>query len=487
MADGAILAIDEGTTNAKAVMVALDGAILATGSAPLAITHPRPGWVEQDADAIWDATRHAVSDCLAQAGGVQPVAIGVSNQRESVLIWDRRTGQPLGPVITWQCRRTADVCAALREAGHEPDVIARTGLPLDPLFPATKARWLLDHHAPAGGEPLIGTVDSWLIWKLTGGAVHATDCSNASRTQLLDLALGDWDRDLCGLFGIDPAMLPAIHDSAHVYGRTDGVDGLPDGVPVASAIGDSHAALFAHGAFAPGSAKATFGTGSSVMIPLDAFAPPPPGITTTIAWSLEGRSTYALEGNILVSASILPWTAALLGLDDVDAVLALADTVSDAGGVSLVPAHVGLGSPHWVPDARGLIDGLTFGVGPAQITRAAVDSIALQVCDVLAAMENAAPPVARLSADGGPSRNRALMGRVADLSGRNVAPCAAGEASAMGAAYLAGLAIGLWPDLNAIAAMVRHDDPIPPAMGTAERTAALDRWRKAVARAARPS
>lgn len=481
MVQRAVLAIDEGTTNSKAVLVAEDGEILATGSAPVPISHPASGWVQQDAGEIWQATKTAMAACLAAAPGVDVVALGISNQRESILIWDRKTGAPLGPVITWQCRRTADTCAALRAAGHEAEVIARTGLPLDPLFPPTKAAWLLEHHG-TGADICIGTVDSWLIWCLSGGTVHATDRSNAARTQLFNLAKGQWDDDLCRLFGIDPAMLPEVHDSAHVFATTKGIPGLPDGLPVASAIGDSHAALFGHGAFGAGDGKVTFGTGSSVMTTIPGFIVPPTGITTTIAWSLNGQSTYAFEGNILVSASILPWTAEMLGLDGVDALLDLAQTVGDTGGVSLVPAHVGLGAPHWNADARGLVCGLSFGTKPAHIARAAAESIAFQVLDVFAIMTQAAGGIGRLFVDGGPSRNPYLMQMVADALDHPVTPCRNSEASAIGAAHLAGLATGLWPDLESISKLANHADTLAPQQETQARERDLDTWRKAVAR-----
>ena len=481
MAERAVLAIDEGTTNSKAVLVAENGRILATGSAPVPIAYPASGWVQQDAHEIWAATTSAMAACLDAAPGVELVALGLSNQRESILIWDRKTGAPRGPVITWQCRRTADACAALRAAGHEAEVIARTGLPLDPLFPPTKAAWLLEHHG-AGADLCIGTVDSWLIWCLSGGTVHATDRSNAARTQLFNLAQGRWDDDLCRLFGIAPAMLPEVRDSAHVFATTNGVPGLPDGLPVASAIGDSHAALFGHGAFGRGDGKVTFGTGSSVMTTIPDFIVPPAGITTTIAWSLNGQSTYAFEGNILVSASILPWAAEILGLESVDALLALARTVENAGGVSLVPAHVGLGAPHWNAEARGLVCGLSFGTTPAHIARAAAESIAFQVHDVYGIMAGAAGGIGRLFVDGGPSRNNFLMQMVADALAHPVTPCRNAEASAIGAAHLAGLATGLWPDLGAVARLANHAATLAPQQAEAARQAGLDAWRKAIAR-----
>ncbi|AUH33016.1 FGGY family carbohydrate kinase [Paracoccus tegillarcae] len=476
-----VLAIDEGTTNSKAVMVDEAGRIIASGSAPVPIDHPRSGWVQQDAEAIWQATLTAIGACLQAAPDVEIVALGISNQRESILIWDRATGQPLGPVISWQCRRTAAGCEALRDAGHEAEVIARTGLPLDPMFPATKAAWLQKHHG-GGTNICIGTVDSWLIWKLTGGRVHATDRSNAARTQLFNLAEGQWDEWLCALFGIDQSALPVVCDSAHDFGVTQADGPLPGGIPIASAIGDSHAALFSHGAFGSGDGKVTFGTGSSVMTTIPDFIIPPQGITTTIAWSLNGTSTFAFEGNILVSAAILPWTAALLGLDGVEALLDLAQTVPDSGGVSLVPAHVGLGAPYWDADARGLVCGLSFGSGPAQIARASADSMALQVQAVFAIMAEAAGGIGRLSVDGGPSRNRFLMQLVADYLNHPVTPCRNAEASALGAAYLAGLKTGFWADLDALTALISRDAHITPQMQPETRIAALESWRMAIAR-----
>jgi glycerol kinase len=482
MARQAVLAIDEGTTNSKAVLVDHSGAIIASASAAVPIEHPRPGWVQQDAKAIWKATQTAIADCLKLAPDVTIIALGISNQRESILIWDRVSGEPLGPVITWQCRRTAAACEALKQAGHEPDVIARTGLPLDPMFPPTKARWLLDHHAGSAADICIGTVDSWLIWQLTGGSVHATDRSNAARTQLFDLAQSCWDDTLCRRFGVSVAMLPQVHDSAHVFGTTRNTGALPDGIPVASAIGDSHAALFAHGAFGIGDGKVTFGTGSSIMTTLAEFVAPPQGITTTIAWSIEGRSTFAFEGNILVSASILPWTADILGLDSVDALLDLATTVEDSLGVSLVPAHVGLGSPHWKSDVRGLISGLSFLSGRPHLARAAAESMAFQVDDVHRIMAKAGKGIGRLFVDGGPSRNAFLMQLVADCIGHPVIPCTNPEASAVGAAFLAGLSTGFWPDQQAISHLARHEAALSPAISDAARQAAHRQWRQAIAR-----
>ncbi|MEM7695817.1 MAG: FGGY family carbohydrate kinase [Pseudomonadota bacterium] len=452
----AVLALDQGTTNSKAILIERDGKILASGTAPVGITHPRPGWVEQDATDIIASQMAAIKTCLANAPDVSIAAIGISNQRESVVAWERSTGAPLGPVISWQCRRTADVCAALQAAGHSEAVLAKTGLPLDPMFPATKLAWLLKH---AGRSDIcLGTIDAWLIFALTGGAVHATDGANAARTQLLNLKTAAWDEDLADLFGVPLAALPEVKNSSGIFGKT-AIEGLPAGIPITAAIGDSHAALFAQGAFRPGDAKVTFGTGSSVMSTIEAFAPPPEGLTTTIAWMLDGTATYAFEGNILVSAAIFPWTADLLGLPDVAALMDLAATVEDAGGVSLVPAHLGLGAPHWSTTAKGAIEGLSFGTKPAHIARAAQDSMALQVHDIFAAMGQAP---ARVFVDGGPTRNAALMAIVAATLDHPIKIRDVAEASALGAGYLAGLATGFFESREAIANLLPAAQTVAP-------------------------
>lgn len=482
----AVLAIDEGTTNSKAILVLESGEIVGRGSSPVETRHPRSGWVEQDPRQVWSSTVAAIQECMAAGPEVEIAAIGISNQRESIMTWDRKTGAPLGPLVTWQCRRTAAACDALRAAGQEEDVIARTGLPIDPLFPATKVGWLLETHC-AGKAPVdicIGTVDSWLIWNFSGGKVHACDASNAARTQLYNISESRWDETLCEIFGVPMTALAEVHDSSHVFAHTSGVDGLPDGLPVASAIGDSHAALFGHGAHAPGDGKVTFGTGSSVMTTLPEFIIPPKGVTTTIAWSLDGTPTYAFEGNILVSASILPWTADLLGQADVTTLLELAQTVDSTLGVTLVPAHVGLGSPHWNAEARGLICGLAFNTGKAHVARAAAESMALQVADVFEIVEqNSSAGIGRLFVDGGPSRNPFLMGMVADYIDHPVVVGESTEASALGAAYLAGLATGVWPDLATVRRLEGLGREIAPTIPTSERESARSAWRTAISRA----
>lgn len=457
----AILAIDQGTTNSKAILLSGDGLVLSQGSSPVGIKYPQPGWVEQCPARIWQSVLEAVALCRAGAPDVAIMGIAISNQRESVTIWDAVTGQSLGPMISWQCRRTTRVCNDLLSEGYGARVMAMTGLPLDPMFPAAKLRWLLD-HARAVGRIRLGTVDSWLIHRLTDGRVHACDASNAARTQILDLQTGQWSAELCGLFGVPMDALPDVRDSSHQFGVTLNVPGLPDGIPICAAIGDSHAALFGHGAFGVGDTKVTFGTGSSIMSTVNGFIPPRHGITTTVAWSLNGQKTYGFEGNILVSASSLPWMANILGLPDVEALTDLAAS-AEPGGPGFVPAFVGLGAPHWAPDARALFSNISFTTSRAQMARAVTDSLGLQVRDVLRAIAAQSPTaLGCLYVDGGPSRNRFLMQTVADILDHPLMICTTAEASAVGAGYLGGLALGLWSSLDAIAALPRDVQPVHP-------------------------
>lgn len=482
MADDAILAIDQGTTNTKAVLIDHRGRIVAQGSAPLDIAHPKPGWVEQSAEDIWLSVVKAIKQCLERAPATRIIVIGLSNQRESVVQWDRTTGQPVGPAITWQCRRTSADTEKLRAEGHSDFVLAKTGLPLDPLFPATKIRWLMNVGDVA--DRCIGTVDSWLIWKLSGGEVFATDRSNASRTQLMNIQTGEWDEELCKLFDVNPNVLPSIYDSKHRFAHTRNVPGLSNGTPIASAIGDSHAALFGHAAFDPGEAKATFGTGSSVMMVTEEFRIPTDGMTTTVAWSIDGEMTYALEGNILVSASLFPWTATLLGLGgDVDKLMALATSVENSNGVVLVPAMVGLGAPHWKPDVRGLISGLSFASSPAHIAHAAALSMPLQVVDVFDAMyRQSSTSRSRVYVDGGPTRNQFLMQSLADLLSQPVSISEDPELSALGAGMLAGLEVGFWSSTDEIAALERNRVTVQPAMTDVQRTRIIEDWHAGLAK-----
>jgi glycerol kinase len=396
--------------------------------------------------------------------------------------------------VIWQCTRGAPFCTDLRARGLEPLLRERTGLTIDPMFSASKARWLLE-HTPDGfararrGELCLGTVDSWLLWNLTGGAVHACDLTNASRTQLLNLHTNAWDSELLDLFGIPAAALPEARPSGSLHGTTVVSGRLPAGLPVAALIGDSHAALFGHAGFASGIVKATYGTGSSLMTPTDAPIISARGLSTTVAWARTGRPVrYALEGNIYASGAAVQWVGELLGAPDPAAhVEALAALVSDAGGIHLVPAFTGLGAPHWNDTARGLLTGITRGATAAHLARAALEAIAFQVRDVFDLMvaESGAMPQALL-ADGGASSNDLLMQLQADLLGTPVVRTRSTDVSALGAAYLAGLTLGIWPSEEAIAALPRPADHFAPRLPSTERATRYEGWQRAVRRACLP-
>jgi glycerol kinase len=482
-----ILAVDQGTTNTKVLLVDRTGRIVARSSRPLEITFPQPAWVEQDAMSLWQSVREGIDECLAAAQDPEVAAIGISNQRESVVVWDRPTGRPLAPCVVWQCRRSAAFCQELRERGLEPVLHERTGLGLDPLFSASKMRWLLE-NIPEGrrraeqGDICLGTVDSWVAWNLTGGLAHVTDASNASRTQLLNLRKVEWDEELLRLFGVPRPALPAIRPSSAVVGQSVAMGRLPAGIPVASLIGDSHAALFGHAAFHPGSIKATYGTGTSLMTLTDRPVFSRQGLSTTIAWWVGEQASYGLEGNILVTGGAVQWLGELLGLPNPAAdAAALAEQAQDPGGIYVVPAFVGLGAPYWRPDARGLITGLTRGTTLAQLARATVESIAYQVRDVFESMQaETAVDLPELMADGGASRNDALMQFQADILGRPLVRNLSADLSAVGAAWLAGVAVGLWASLEELEALPRAEDRFEPRMPESERQARWAGWQEAV-------
>lgn len=446
-----ILAIDQGTTNTKALLVATDGTVVRSRSRAMRVAYPRPGWAEQSASDIWEAVAALIGELVASAPDVRVMGVAIANQRETVVIWDAATGRALTPAVLWQCQRSAGRLAALRGQGHEPLVLARTGLSLDPLFPAAKIAGLLDampgaRDRAARGELRCGTIDSWLLWNLTDGAVHATDHSNASRTQLFDLDRLRWDENLAAIFDVPLAMLPQILSSDAAFGTVaPGITALPPGTPIHAMVGDSHAALFAHGIETPGSGvKATIGTGSSLMTPTDGRVRSAHGLSGTIAWSRGGVVRHALEGNISVSGQAAAFVTTLLGLTDEAGLTALAATVADAGGVTFVPALAGLGAPHWRPQARGQIGGMTLSTRPAHVARATLDAIALQIADVLVAMEaDLCRSCATVSIDGGAAKNPLLAQLLADLTGRSILRPHAAEASALGAARLAAEAMGL--------------------------------------------
>lgn len=481
---GPILAIDQGTTNTKALLVDPTGRVLHKASVPNIVTYPQPGWAEQSATALIDAVNAVIVEVLAKAGDDKIAGIAISNQRESILAWDAVTGTPIGPCITWQCRRSAPRCAALRAAGHADGIEDKTGLALDPLFPAAKIAWLLDNIEGARaraerGELRIGTVDSWLLWNLTGGVIHATDHSNASRTQLFNTETLAWDTDLCALFGVPLNMLPEVRSSDSEFGRVAaGVSALPAAVPVRAMIGDSHAALFGHGVNSPGTVKATYGTGTSLMALTPSRIRSRHGISSTIAWSQNGRVQHALEGNISVSGQTVAFVSELLGLTDAAALSALAETVPDSNGVFFVPALVGLGAPYWRADARGTITGMTLGTKPAHLARAALEAIVFQVVDVYSAMEaDMGSALGDLRADGGASRNPLVMQFQSNILHRPVAAAAAPEVSALGAAALAFSALGV------TTSGVPAADHYAPAMDAETRNKYRQGWRNAVTQA----
>lgn len=488
MDNGLILAIDQGTTNTKALLADRSGAVIARASCPVEVRYPQPAWVEQDPRALWRTVRSAIDACL-EAGGDPPLAaVAVSNQRETALIWDRRTGEPLGPAVVWQCRRTAAFCEELRARGVSELLHQRTGLAVDPLFSASKLRWLLEQipdgpARAAAGEICAGTVDSWLLWNLTGGRVHACDFTNAARTQLLDLRRQAWDAELCALFDVPAAALPRLQPSSSHFGETVAAGRLPAGVPVAALIGDSHAALFGQGGFEPGAIKATYGTGSSLMMPTPAPVLSARGLSTTIAWA-SPQPVFALEGNITVTGAAVQWLARLLNLGGSAEVAALAEQVERSDGVYLVPAFAGLGAPYWNDAARGIFAGLTQATTAAQLARAAIESIAFQVRDVFDQMAaEAGVALTTLLADGGASRNDHLMQFQADILGLPVLRSTSADVSALGAAYLAGLTVGTWAAEAEIAALPRPRDQFVPAISASEREAHYRGWREAVERA----
>jgi glycerol kinase len=487
MAKDFLLAIDQGTSNTKAIVIDHEGQIVARASVSMEIAFPRPGWVEQDPISIWKAVETVVEGCLNQVSPTAVAAIGISNQRETILAWDRSSGQPLGPAVIWQCRRTADFCQHLREQGLEPFLRERTGLTVDPLFSASKARWLLkgiEAEGKSADDVCLGTVDSWLLWNLTAGKVHATDFSNASRTQLFNLRTGTWDDELLKLFEVPASTLPQILPSSGVFAETAGLGLLSAGLPIASMIGDSHAALFGQRGFLPGSIKATYGTGSSLMTPIQSLRISDRGLSSTVAWALNDI-TYALEGNISVTGSAVQWFGQFLDAEDpTQRVAALAREVNDTAGVYLVPAFVGLGAPHWNEAARGMICGMTRGTTSAHVARAVIESIAYQVRDVFDAMqEEAGTTLSSLLADGGATRNDQLMQFQADILNCAVLRNSSPEVSPLGAGYLAGLGTGFWSNLQDIAALPRQFERFEPNMPEAQRSDLYGGWQAAVARA----
>jgi glycerol kinase len=454
---------------------------------------PQPGWVEHAPEDIWASVEATIGLVLREAD-IAPeriAAIGITNQRETSVLWDRGTNRALYNAIVWQCRRTADHCATLREAGHADAVRRTTGLVLDPYFSGTKLAWMLDHLDGARaradrGELAFGTIDTFLAWRLTGGAAHVTDISNASRTMLMGVESLEWDPGMLELLEIPPQVLPAIRGCSEIYGHTRGLDCLPDGIPVAGMAGDQQAALFGQAGFAAGQAKCTYGTGAFLVLNTgDKPVFSDNGMLTTVAWRIGDDVVYALEGSVFIAGAAVQWLRdGLQILDAAPEIEALAASVPDSGGVTFVPALAGLGAPHWRADARGAILGIDRGTTRAHLARATLEGIALQIVDILQAMEaDLSSEIAGLRVDGGASANNLLMQLQADLLGVRIVRPRMLETTAAGAAMLAGLATGVWSSLDEVASAWREDRVFDPAMPSDQVEAMLARWRKAVGRA----
>lgn len=478
-----VLAIDAGTTGVRTRAVFDDGRPSLSSYREFPQHFPQPGWVEHDAVDIWNAVVATLADVVSQVNS--PIAaIGITNQRETVVVWDRTTGQPCARAIVWQDRRTADVCESL--ADHLPTVRRVTGLVLDPYFSGTKAKWLLDHaNLPSHGNIAIGTIDTWLTWKLTDGAAFVTDPSNASRTMLFDITSLQWSPEMCELLGVPMSNLPDIAPSSHRYGVTRNVAGVPDGIAIAGIAGDQQAALFGQMCTSVGMAKNTYGTGSFVLMNVGASCPAPTdGMLTTVAWDLGGSVAYALEGSIFVTGAAVQWLRDGLGIiSSSSEVGPLAESVPDSGGVYVVPAFTGLGSPWWDPHARGTIVGITRGTTRAHIARAVVDAMVFQTRDAIDAMSAAAGvDIAELRVDGGASVMDSMLQRQADILGVDVVRPTDQETTALGAAYLAGLAEGVWATLDEVAQMWQLDRRFTPQPDASIATHEHPQWLRAVQR-----
>ena len=483
-----LLAIDQGTTSSRAIVFDAGGAIQTVAQREFAQHYPAGGWVEHDPEEIWSTTLAVTREALA-AAGERVAAIGITNQRETTVVWDRATGVPIHPAIVWQDRRTASRCRTLRDAGHEPEVSEKTGLLLDPYFSATKLAWILDHvdgarQRAAAGDLAFGTIDTFLIWRLTDGAVHATDATNASRTLLFDIHAQRWDEGLLRLFDVPSSVLPEVRDSADDFGTTStGI--LGRAIPIAGVAGDQQAATVGQACFEPGMVKSTCGTGCfAVMNTGTEAVRSRHRLLTTVAWRLGGQPTYALEGSIFVAGAAVQWLRdGLRIIDDAPQTEALAAGIPDSGGVYLVPAFTGLGAPHWDPDARAAIYGLTRAAGPAHLARAALESVCLQTRDLMSAMAaDRGAAIDRLRVDGGMVANAWLLQALADIVEVAVERPRTVETTALGAAYLAGLQTGVFRSIDDIGARWAQDAEFTPRMSAAARKRLVRGWESAVAR-----
>lgn len=487
-----VLAIDQGTTGSTVALMDARGKVRASVNYEFPQVFPKPGWVEHRPDEIWSSVgkgiRAILRRKLCKPGDI--AAIGITNQRETALLWDRRTGEPLNNAIVWQCRRTTEFCESLRQAGHEAAIKRKSGLVLDPYFSASKYRWLLKNSKGVArllraGHVAAGTVDSFLIWQLTGGDTHVTDISNASRTSLMNIDSGEWDPQLLELFEVPADILPRIRPCSGVLGYTRGVPGLPDGIPISGVAGDQQAALFGQACFSTGDAKCTFGTGSFIMMNTGPRSvQSDTGLLTTVAWQLgEGsKPVYALEGGAFVCGAAVQWLRDGLGIirraSDIEA---LALEVADHAGVEFVPALAGLGAPHWAPDARGTITGMTRGTGRPHIARATLDAMALQNADILRAMEQDLGKRMRpLRVDGGAAANNLLMQIQSDVLGRKLIRPRVIETTVAGACYLAGLGVGLWRSQAEVRRIWQSERQFAPAMNAASRRRRHASWQAAL-------
>ena len=487
-----VLAIDQGTTGSTAIVVSAEGATLGKATREFPQHFPKPGWVEHDPVEIWASVEASVLAALAAAkiSGADIAAIGITNQRETTVVWDKKTGAPIHKAIVWQCRRTADVCDRLKAEGLAPKILEKTVLVIDAYFSGTKIAWILDHVSGARaraerGELAFGTIDSFLVHRLTGGAVHVTDATNASRTLLMNLARVEWDPSLAELFRVPTSMLPTIVGSAEPVGTTRGLTFLPDGIPIAGMAGDQQAALFGQACFQEGDAKCTYGTGAFALVNVgDRPILSDSGLVTTVAWRIGGKTTYALEGSSFIAGAAVQWLRDGLGIiRSADEIEALARKVASSDGVCFVPALAGLGAPYWDQGARGLVSGITRGTTAAHIARATLEGIAFQVRDLLDAMaHDAKRGLARLRVDGGACRNDLLMQFQADIGVVDVERPTEIESTGRGAAMLAAVGAGLAKKEDA-AALVRIERSFSPTMSAGDRAAHLERWKDAVRRA----
>jgi glycerol kinase len=489
-----ILALDEGTTSARAALYDAEGRRVAMESEPIEPRYPQPGWVEQDPEQIWQAQLVAVRRVLetSRVAASEIAAIGITNQRETTIVWERSSGRAVAPAIVWQCRRTADYCAELAASGRASEITQRTGLVVDAYFSASKVRWILEHAPDAraraeAGELAFGNVDTWLVWRLTGGRVHVTDPSNASRTMLMNLATGDWDDTLLEWFGVPRAMLPRIMPSSAVVGVAEaGWFGAE--IPISGLAGDQQAALAGQACFRAGLSKNTYGTGCFALLHTGDVRPVSSNrLLATRAASTDARAQFAIEGSVFIAGAAVQWLRDQLGLIATAAESeALARSVPDTAGVYLVPAFVGLGAPHWDSAARGVITGLTRAAGRAHIVRAALESIAYQTRDLIAAMEaDAGRALSELRVDGGAAANDFLMQFQADILDRPIVRPADTETTALGAAFLAGLAVGFFKSVEQVESFWRVDRVFEPRMTASRREQLLAGWRDALARCRR--